>query len=403
MPHHTEGHDTVPLRLPRRHLTCSARRLHWLARAIAVTGLACAPVAAAALPAFAATANPPPGSHPSGQGARPKTPPVPPPVRSSASVIAADLLQDGAISAGALIALLVPITWYGSLTRRREREARSGGRDLAGSGADQAADPLADYFGPRAARPAPGPPGRVEPRFQPRPALAGRSTLSPGFAAGPMLPAPHPAAAPRPATPPVRAPIARAVPGEEAPGRHAGTRGPSAPAATPRDTPAYPGRPAYSAAPDAWPGAADRYGDTRSGTGIAAAGMEGAGSTGATAPTLRRAQVSGSPPWEPARRPTTSELPWTAPFGPQGPGLAGPPGLVGRPGGQGQRQPAESGQEGGARYPVAAGETTPPAPRSVFDPQPGQQEKTQADAGRRQRGDTGSRPIYTWNPGGESA
>ncbi len=427
----------MPLRLPRRHLTCSTRRLRWLARALAVTGLACAPVAIVGVPAFAATATPPPGSRPAGHGAQPRTPPTAPPVRSSVSVITTDLLQDGAISAGILIALLVPIIWYGSVLRRREREAQPPGAELAESGdVRRAADPLLEYFGPQPARPASGAPRRPEPRFQPRPALAGRSTLSPAFAGRPMLPAPTAPAAPAAFGAGSRGHGQRQ---EQEPGP--GLSGPAWPprAAAPRAAPAHAGGHAASAAPDAWTGADSGYdaaagevmGLRGAGAGPRGTSFSGPGASGplsgtGAAPTLGHALVSGAPPWGPAPRPT-SELPWAVVPGPHGaarPAIgqraAGAPAALGAPGGPAPAAPlppvsqapvSQPGQPGAGQPGAGPGPgrgrparpvTRSSAPRSIFDPEPADYlGRLETQDGRRQHGDSGARPIYTWNPEGE--
>ncbi|HEX9063648.1 MAG TPA: hypothetical protein VF843_00985 [Streptosporangiaceae bacterium] len=296
-----------------------------------------------------------------------------PPVRSLASVIVADLLQDGAIAGGVLIALLVPITWYGSVTRRRERDAAARGYEFADSRDGQAADPLLEYFGPQAARPVQAAPRSPEPRFQPRPALAGRSTLSPAFAARPMLSAP---------TGPPRV-------------------------AAPRAASAHADGLAAGAAPDAWTSADSGY-EADSGYGIvpaeiparpepASAGRGGPG-RGQPGSTLRHAPVSGAPPWGPAPRPT-SELPWAVVPGPQGGGRPAHrgPGGPGGSGGQGAPGPGRP-----AVAPARPGHSRSSAPpRSIFDPK--SQLPGGLDGDGWQRTDTGSRPIYTWNPEGESA
>ncbi len=114
-------------------------------------------------------------------------------------------------------------------------------------------------------------------------------------------------------------------------------------------------------------------------------------------PTLRRAPVSGSPPWGPAPRPT-SELPWAVVQGPQaGGGLPLGQALAGagaEPGGAGRQGPPESAWE-------SRPATASSAPRAIFDPGqpheaaefgPGIPEPFQRST------DSGGRPIYVWNP-----
>jgi hypothetical protein len=43
------------------------------------------------------------------------------------------------------------------------------------------------------------------------------------------------------------------------------------------------------------------------------------------------------------------------------------------------------------------------APRSIFDPEPGTFGGPENEGSYQPRDDSGSRPIYTWNPEGESA
>ncbi len=121
---------------------------------------------------------------------RPATPRMPP--RSLA--LSRELVRDGEISGAVLVCLLVPISIYGLAVRRRDRRqaaamARRANQSPAqGAGQGMLADPLLEYFGPQHASPALPPNQRapVSTRYQPRPALAGRSTLS----ARPALAAP---------------------------------------------------------------------------------------------------------------------------------------------------------------------------------------------------------------------
>jgi hypothetical protein len=468
----------VPLRLLRRHLTCANRRWRWLARALAVTGLACAPVTAAGVPALAATVNPPPGSRPAGHGAKPRTPPTPPPVRSSASVISADLLQDGALSAGILIVLLIPITWYGSVARRRDRKARVSVQRRAGTGdTELGPDPLLEYFGPEPGNPAESePPRRPSPKFQPRPALAGRSTLTSAFGSPPLLAAPpspsgygqvaqgpsgpERSAAGQTLGPDYRGPAPRypagrpqAIPPRPATARPAAPRPAAAPwpaAAPSGGTAAGPGADAWANADRPYPAPGNGAASGAGGGGADVSGT-GVGRPGGTPPTLHRAPVSGSPPWGPAPRPT-SELPWAMAPGPYPglpaaapgrPGVPAPgalgrqapvsqypsggqapggqfspapdqpdPAAVARPGAAAAGQPSHAAAQAGPRPAVHPG-TGPErparlpnrssAPRSIFDPEPGTFDLPENQGGRRPHDDSGSRPIYTWNPEGESA
>lgn len=210
----------------------------------------------------------PPHARPAMLGAVPWSRPVVPMVRNSASVVARDISADAVISLAALVLLLIPITLYGSMARRRERRevllaAERSQHALRKSGhGSMLADPLLEFFGPQHARPA-GPASTRQiatPRFQPRPGLTGRSTITASLAArSPMPPAP--------------------------------ARNDEAPPPSRPMPPVLPVLPVPSA--DAANGAPDRV----------PLGMNSPDST------VRRVQVSGSPPWEPAQEPT-SDLPW---------------------------------------------------------------------------------------------
>jgi hypothetical protein len=318
-----------------------------------------------------AAAMSPPHAAPASLGALPRRQPAVPPVRSSASIIEGGLLQDGLIAAAALAALLIPITWYGSVARRRSRfaaeavtAAERGRRSAVRADQGMLADPPLAFFGPQHARPASQQEerrGEVSTRFQPRPGLTGRSTLSAAFAARPMLPAPPAATvdtwlddgssrltgAPALAGPvePPRATAPRAWRGQSG----AAQRGESA------------GR------PDAWTG-----------------GDAGFSPPGPAASTLRHAPVSGSPPWEPAQRPT-SELPWATVPGRQAAGgrsTGTPAPVTGRPAGP-----------GGASVTGRLG--PPDQSREAADD--GADRAPWAGSGQRSA-DSGSHPIYIWNP-----
>jgi len=304
----------------------------------------------------------PPHARPASLGALPRRQPVTPSVPSQGSVIARDLMQDGAISAGALVGLLIPITFYGSVSRRRERrEAQAAAeRDRAARiRADHGMpdDPLLKFFGPQHAPPAGLAAGQrpaVSPRYQPRPGLTGRSTLSPAFAARPMLAAP-----PAGADQANGSQLAMAGSQSDFPGL-------AAPAEPPRAAAARSGRDTSAAAgePDAWTGAE---------AGLSPSGQIPAGSPRAP----QHVPVVGSPPWEPAPRPT-SELPWAVIPGPQAGAVR-------------HRGPGE------APYATASA-----APRSLFDPDPAEH----APDGRSERGrrtDSSGHPIYIWNPGSAGA
>ncbi len=344
----------------------------------------------------AATVSPP-HARPASAGALPRRRPVAPSVPSNGAVIARDLLTDTIISVAILACLLVPITWYGSIIKRRDRRVALAAADraqhtrLAYGHRGMGADPLDGYFEPQEAPAAvtAGPrrslPG---PRY---PALSGRSTLTPAFAPRPMLAAP---------------------PADdievEAAGPYAG-RGAS-PGGGQAD--AWGGS-------GSWPGA-DAWSDDDAGYDAArydAAGYGGAGPRSRPRPagpgqgqsrTLRHVPVAGAPPWEPAPQPT-SELPWAVLSGPaQGPrSAAGPQGLARRGvlGAPTRQAPPES--IWGARPEPQSQES-----RSLFDPPDRQEEAQGPDPGpgadRRADSDwrsisgrhagSGERPIYVWDP-----
>ena len=225
--------------------------------------------------AAAATMSPP-HARPAMQGAVPRNRPVAPMIRSSGSIIARDLTGDAGLSLLALALLLIPIILYGTMARRRERTqvllaAERRHHAMPGHGT-MVADPLLEFFGPQHARPADPASTRPipTPRFQPRPGLTGRSTMSASLAARsprPLAPAPTPS---------------RNGQGEIMPRR------------TPSALPAPAAQPGNGTSSD------------RQEPGIASPDS-----------TVRRVPVNGSPPWEPAMEPT-SDLPWVvAP--PQGP------------------------------------------------------------------------------------
>jgi hypothetical protein len=301
----------------------------------------------------AATMSPPQARR-AGAGALLRRPPVTPTVATTASVITKDLVTDAIISAAALAALLVPITWYGSIVRRREREFALAAADRAQRGrpgiGGMLADPMLEYFGPQDALAAPPIGGRPLPggRYQPRPALTGRSTLTSAFA-------PHPLAAPY---------------GEPRP---AGGAPRSDAWASVYREPGYP-----SDANDAWQATAQRHSDAGDQFPVRRSGQVSGQMPGQ--PTLRHAPVSGSPPWEPAPRPT-GELPWAVYPGPVPASVGGP---VGPPTSQ---APPES--------LWGPGPAAPSAPPSMFEPGAAEGQSGRPDA---HRPDSGNRPIYIWNP-----
>ena len=267
----------------------------------------------------------PPHAQSAVSGAQPNARPLTPQVASQESVIKSDLVRDGEIAGAALVLLLLPIMAYGAAGRRRdkqaaaasaERDARSQARTAHGG---MLADPLLEFFGPQHAKPDERPSAQrpsANPRYQPRPSLTGRSTLStlsarPGLAADDEL--------------------------------LGGPAGPAGPSMVP--APVGAGTMPVATVADAGglqpPGAADRsvgglprqdHDEVRLSSGL-------------------KPQVSGAPPWEPAQQPTTA-LPWAIPAS----------------GGTAPR-PAFSGQTRHAP-PESLFGAAGPADRSVFDSGP---------------------------------
>jgi Subtilase family len=202
----------------------------------------------------------PPHARPAMLGAQPRNRPVSPPIQGSGSIIMHQLNGDAAFSAVLLALLLVPIALYGVAARRRDQqeallaaERQQTVRATSGHGS-MLADPLLEFFGPQHARPA-------TPQAAMRP------------------PPPAPRFAPRPGLT----------------GRSTMSAPRTAPQASPSPADAQPSRAAVS----------------RPVTERATSSGIGAG------PIVRQAQVSGSPPWAPAARPT-SDLPWAVVAPPPG-------------------------------------------------------------------------------------
>ncbi|MGN6792257.1 MAG: S8 family serine peptidase [Streptosporangiaceae bacterium] len=321
-----------------------------------------------------AAAMSPPHAKPAGHGALPRLRPATPSVPSNIAVISRNLLGDGFVSAAVLACLLVPIMWYGSIIKRRDRMVALAAADRAqhsmlGSGRrGMDDDPLLDFFGPQEA-PAEIPAGTQRslagPRYQSRPALSGRSTLTPAFAPRPMLAAPH-ADVDHPDT------FADGGAGHD----RSDAWGDSG----------------------AWRSQPDRP--------AAGPGDRQPGQDQDQSRTLRHAPVSGTPPWEPAPQPT-GELPWA---------------VLSRPV-QGSARHTGFGGAGAGEPPDESLWTTrsesqsaPPSP--LFDPDPRQDASGGAGTGegldqepdpdRRsdsdwrsissRRNSSGERPIYIWDP-----
>jgi hypothetical protein len=286
----------------------------------------------------AAATMSPPNARPAMLGARPRSRPAGPMIQGTGSIIVHQLNGDAGFSALLLALLLIPITLYGLAMRKREQRetiaaAQRGYPELATSGhGSMLADPLLEFFGPQhASRPADRPAAVRQPptpRFAPRPGLTGRSTMSAPLAARPSAPL---GAAPglgpaRPVTGPARA---AAAAGSLAPGG-SGTPGP----------PPVPG-----------------------GRQAAPIGIE-------TSPIVRQAEVTGSPPWAPAERPT-SDLPWAVIPPPQvAPRPAGPDiATIPPPPPDSVWDSAPAARSAVSPRRPLAPETS--APSSLFDPGPG--------------------------------
>ena len=222
------------------------------AQAAAAISLASVPLIAFAVPAFAETAiQGPPNAKPAMNGAQPRNRPVSPDVPSTMTVLMRQLGGDAMFSAATFAVLLVPITGYGMMLRQRERReaeeaAERSQREAAADGAPP--DPLLEFFAPLQPRPADRPSG--SPRFHSRPGLTGRSTLS-----SPLSNRSAPAFTPMPAP------------------------------NTPRERPSQE-RPLLAAGPG------DAAGSSPHSIQVAGIGSD----------SVRRTEVSGTPPWEPASR-----------------------------------------------------------------------------------------------------
>ncbi len=276
--------------------------------------------------ASAATMSPP-HARPAMQGAKPRTRPTAPAVRGSASTVMHQISGDAAVSGAVLAVFLIPILLYGLAIRRRDQRETAAAAErsqLAGARSGQdgmLADPLLEFFAPQHARPVdPATAARspMAPRFQPRPGLTGRSTMSAPLMARPGGPGGPAGASAR---------VAGAA---------------SASGFTPRPTGAHAaGADALRIDAGTEPGAGAGLGTVGLGTvgggtvgggtvaGGRAAGGRAAGGGGGVAggggvdadgadnsltrpprilggigtnPIVRQAQVSGSPPWKPGQR-----------------------------------------------------------------------------------------------------
>jgi hypothetical protein len=396
----------------------------------------------------------PPHAMPAMESAKPRIRPAAPSIPSESSVIVSDLTHDGVLSAALLLVLIVPIAWYGSAARKRERRlalaAEQDRLDRIRSGqAAMLADPLLEFFGPQHARPAERPTRArlpTSPRFQPTGGMGASSFVTQsrrarlGFsglgvvpraitAGGPDSAAPagggHPAAESggwsRSGTWPVRRP---------GPGSLGGPAEPGAPPyrgdTSFRGEPGYPGEPSFRGEPG-FPGEPGFVGDPAF----------------RSEPVIRREPVfRGEPPpgGEPAYG-TGPAFGAGSAFG-AGPDFGGGPTDLLDPGGPTMRAPrppepraqvtgsppwgpapeptselpwtVAPAPPGTGPRPVMAAAPTPPRPappESVWDEAPPSRPSTPApgygtwprpaDIPQQQGGerrDSGGRPIYVWNP-----
>ncbi len=334
----------------------------------------------------------PPRARPASAGALPRNLPAMPSVPSNAMVILRDMLTNLIIVVGLLACLLAPITWYGSIIRRRERRVALAAADraqhsrLANGQRGLGTDPMLEHFGPQEVAATAGSHlARPGSRYQPRPSLSGRSTLTPAFAPRPML-----------AAPPVTPDHADAWSGASGPADAWRSDSWSDPDAGTHAWGGSPGATGVPAVPDV--------------PGVTAASNRPGGDGESRPPgqghsrTLPHEPVSGTPPWAPAPQPT-SELPWAV--------LSGPA--------QGHARRAALGAGSPSAPPESIWDPRPTsgsaAPRSMFDAD------SHADAGdadrdaghgqapgpdRRADSDwlsisgrppgSGERPIYIWDP-----
>lgn len=249
----------------------------------------------------------PPHAMPATDGSLPRQRPSAPHVVSQKSLITKDLIADGEISAAAFAALLLLIMLYSIAARGRDRRdalvaAERERQEMARAANDSMpADPLLEFFGPQhppAERPAAQRPA-ASIRYQPRPSLSGRSTLTArsGQSGSGSL-------------------SAEAIGYDDAAQFDAGADF-AAPSTSPPG--ALPSRVPQASVPP--PSAMQSSAGS-----LAAAGLDPAAAPDvgfrwaarrAEPPADRPARVSGTPPWEPAPQPT-SALPWAVLPAPSG-------------------------------------------------------------------------------------
>jgi hypothetical protein len=327
---------------------------------------------------FSATKESPPHARPAMLGAVPRTRPVAPAMASSGTIITRDITGDAEVSALALAVLLIPIVLYGTMARRRDRhqallaaERNTHGFGRSGHGS-MLADPLLEFFGPQHARPEPVSSRPImTPRFQPRPTLTGRSTMSGSLAA----------------RPPLAPPAARSA----LPSRNPAPFGPPPPA--PRYPPVGPPAPAQAGFSGGRPRPAGRQSDNFMG------------------PTVHHAEVSGTPPWEPAPEPT-SDLPWAvippqAGAPPRPPGTMEPPLIPGPPDSIWDSAPSRRSSAPSSLFEPSApppqpnmipAPPTPPPGQSDPQGQPTSWHDLPAPEAGHPRQDSDRGPIFVWQP-----
>ena len=279
----------------------------------------------------AASTMSPPHAQPAMLSARPRTRPVMPSAPTGQSVIARDLLRDGVMSGALLILLLIPVFSYSEIARRRERRAAllAEREKWSQRGDGPADDPLLEFFSPQHARP---------PVARPRPQLTPRYTATSVAAARPV----------------------RSIAGQIVP---------------------VPAVPTGIAGPGPFGAGSSAFSPT--GRSVFGAPAERPSSPHDPGSVVSHRPVTGSPPWEPAPRPT-SDLSWTHSSA-DSPSIPQP--LQPLP------APTPPPPSGPPEWLWGESERTMPIPSPVA-PGPAAQPTSR---------DSGSRPIYVWNPPAETA
>ena len=292
-----------------------------------------------------ATAMVEPHGHRADAGAVTRVAPVVPAVHSTRPGLRSKLERDAVISAGVLLVLLLPITAFALIRRRRQDDSdeyddldEDGPRRLATVGAGSAGQ--MEFLPSPSAAAGPGSPAAGS-----RLADAGAASAASAFAG------PASYAAPRSFS-------GSSAGGMAGPGGHPDSGGP-----------AFPGQP---------PGTA---------------GRQGTGDRPARAPMPRgvngRAKVSGNPPWEPAAKPD-SELPWAAaPAPPAATPFATPFGT-----------PHRQGPPGGSLWDAAAASaratSRPGAAQPLMSPEAAARVTEAGEGGTAAAADPAGDPMHVW-------